>query len=49
MALTTLDSPADRERALACGFDRHEAKLDRERFLHALAALVKERAPGGPP
>ncbi len=36
MALTTLDSPADRERALACGFDRHEAKLDRvARFLAA--------------
>ncbi len=47
MALTTLDSPADRERALACGFDRHEAKLDRERFLGAVAALMRERAPGG--
>ena len=48
MALTTLDSPADRERALACGFDRHEAKLDRERFLKAATALLRERAaPGG--
>ncbi|HVS36501.1 MAG TPA: chemotaxis protein CheW [Gemmataceae bacterium] len=49
LALTTLDSPTDREKALACGFDRHEAKLDRERFLGAAAALLKERAPGGPP
>ena len=53
MALTTLDSPADRERALACGFDRHEAKLDRERFLKAAAALLRgysagRAAPGGP-
>ena len=47
MALTTLDSPADRERALACGFDRHEAKLDRERVLAATAALLRERAGGG--
>ncbi len=47
MALTTLDSPADRERALACGFDRHEAKLDRDRFLAAAAALLREKAGGG--
>ena len=46
MALTTLDSPADRERALACGFDRHEAKLDRDRFLAATAALMREKVGG---
>ncbi len=47
LALTTLDSEADRARALACGFDRHEAKLQRDRFLAAAEALVKGRAPGG--
>jgi two-component system, chemotaxis family, sensor kinase CheA len=47
MALTTLDSPVDRERALACGFDRHEAKLDRDRFLAATAALMREKVGGG--
>jgi two-component system chemotaxis sensor kinase CheA len=40
LALTTLSSEADRERALACGFDRHEAKLDRERFLAAVGELL---------
>ena len=40
LALTTLSSDADRSRALACGFDRHEAKLDRERFLAAVADLL---------
>ena len=52
LALTTLDGPADRERSRACGFDRHEAKLDRERFLGAAAALLggrpQEEAFGGP-
>jgi two-component system chemotaxis sensor kinase CheA len=47
MALTTLDSPGDRQEALACGFDRHEVKLDRQRFLDAAAALLGNRAPGG--
>jgi len=40
LALTTLNSPADRDRALACGFDGYEVKLDRERFLAAVAALL---------
>jgi two-component system chemotaxis sensor kinase CheA len=40
LALTTLSADADRARALACGFDRHETKLDRERFLAAVAALL---------
>ncbi len=43
LALTTLNSPADRERALACGFNAHEAKLDRERFLGAVAGLLAGR------
>jgi two-component system chemotaxis sensor kinase CheA len=46
LALTTLDSDADRERILAAGFDRHEVKLDRERFIAAVAALLRARAPG---
>ncbi len=41
LALTTLSGDADRARALACGFDRHEAKLDRERFLAAVAELLE--------
>ncbi len=40
MALTTLSSEADRAKALACGFDRHETKLDRERFLAAVTDLL---------
>ena len=40
MALTALDSPEDRKRALACGFDRYEVKLDRERFLTSVAELL---------
>jgi two-component system chemotaxis sensor kinase CheA len=40
LALTTLSSDADRARALSCGFDRHETKLDRERFLAAVADLL---------
>ena len=49
MALTTLDSPGRPGRAAACGFNRHEAKLDRERFLIAAAALLRERARLTPP
>jgi two-component system chemotaxis sensor kinase CheA len=40
LALTTLNSPADRDKALACGFNGYEVKLDRERFLAAVAALL---------
>jgi two-component system chemotaxis sensor kinase CheA len=45
MALTTLSTDADRARALACGFDRYEVKLDRERFLAAVAELLPETTP----
>jgi two-component system chemotaxis sensor kinase CheA len=44
MALTTLSSEQDRERALACGFDRHEVKIDRERFLAAVKELLDEKS-----
>jgi hypothetical protein len=40
LALTTLNSDADKARMVACGFDRHEVKIDRERFLGAVAALL---------
>jgi two-component system chemotaxis sensor kinase CheA len=40
LALTTLSADADRARALSCGFDRHETKLDRERFLAAVAEML---------
>jgi len=46
LALTTLNNESDRERALACGFDRYEVKLDRERFLAAVTALLhREHVP----
>jgi two-component system chemotaxis sensor kinase CheA len=44
LALTTLNSPADRERALACGFSGYEVKLERERFLAAVSALLGQEA-----
>jgi two-component system chemotaxis sensor kinase CheA len=44
LALTTLNSPADRERAMACGFDGYEVKVDRERFLAAVRTLLKTGA-----
>src|SRR5260370_873288 len=40
-------APADGERVAAAGFDRHEAKLDRERFLAAATALLSEKKAGG--
>jgi two-component system chemotaxis sensor kinase CheA len=43
MALTTLNSSADRDRASECGFDRYEVKIDRERFLATLESLLRER------
>jgi len=43
LALTTLNSERDRERALECGFDCYEVKVDRERFLAAVAALLRDR------
>ncbi len=45
LALTTLSTDTDRARALACGFDRYEVKLDRERFLAAVAELLPETTP----
>ena len=42
LALTTLSTDADRAKALACGFDLYEVKLDRERFLAAVAELMPE-------
>lgn len=43
LALTTLGSEADRARAEALGFDGYELKLDRERFLEAVAVLRSRR------
>ena len=43
LALTTLSSEADRERAIECGFDGHEVKVDRERFLAAVTELLRDR------
>jgi two-component system chemotaxis sensor kinase CheA len=40
IALTALDSESDRDRAMACGFNRYEVKLDRERFLTSVAELI---------
>jgi two-component system chemotaxis sensor kinase CheA len=43
LALTTLSSDNDRAKALACGFDRYEVKLDRERFLTAVSELLRAK------
>ena len=40
MALTSLDTDKDRKRAMECGFDHYEVKLDRERFLTTVAELL---------
>ena len=40
MALTSLDTAKDRKRAMECGFDHYEVKLDRERFLTTVAELL---------
>lgn len=41
VALTALDADKDREKALKCGFDRYEVKLDRERFLTTVAEILR--------
>jgi two-component system chemotaxis sensor kinase CheA len=41
LALTTLNSDADRQRACECGFDGYEVKVDRESFLASVAKLIK--------
>ncbi|MDY6973473.1 MAG: hybrid sensor histidine kinase/response regulator [Thermodesulfobacteriota bacterium] len=46
VALTSLDSETDRRRAMDCGFDRYEIKLDRERFLTTVAELLNSRKDG---
>jgi two-component system chemotaxis sensor kinase CheA len=46
LALTTLARDEDRGRSAAAGFDRHEVKLERERFLVAVAALLRGRRGG---
>jgi len=40
IALTALDSQRDRDRAMECGFNRYEIKLDREHFLTSVAELL---------
>jgi len=40
MALTALDSESDRKRAMECGFNRYEVKIERERFLTSVAELL---------
>ena len=42
LALTTLNSEQDRRRALECGFNELETKLDRESFLARVKGLLKE-------
>jgi two-component system, chemotaxis family, sensor kinase CheA len=44
LALTTLSSDDDRAKAVECGFDKYELKLDRERFLGAVKELLDERS-----
>jgi two-component system, chemotaxis family, sensor kinase CheA len=49
VALTTLNSERDREKARACGFDRYEVKVDRERFLGTVAELLRLHEARGEP
>lgn len=53
LALTSLSSAEDRGRMLAAGFDAHEVKFDRRRFLATVQALLTRGRPpvgllGGP-
>jgi two-component system, chemotaxis family, sensor kinase CheA len=41
LALTTLSGAEDRRRALACGFDAYEIKLDRRSFLATVGELLQ--------
>jgi two-component system chemotaxis sensor kinase CheA len=47
LALTTLSSDEDRQRAIACGFDAFQVKLERDTFLACVARLLQgaQRAP----
>jgi two-component system chemotaxis sensor kinase CheA len=42
LALTTLSSERDRQRARECGFDAYEVKLDRESFQASVSRLLKK-------
>ncbi|MFA8343898.1 MAG: chemotaxis protein CheW, partial [Rhodothermaceae bacterium] len=42
IALTALDSERDKEKALDCGFDRYEIKMERERFLSVIAEMLMD-------
>jgi two-component system, chemotaxis family, sensor kinase CheA len=48
LALTTLSSGADRDRAKSCGFDGYEVKLDRQQFLRTVAALLGKQSEAVP-
>jgi two-component system, chemotaxis family, sensor kinase CheA len=40
LGLSTLSSRADQERALECGFNSYEVKLDRDRLLQTVKRLL---------
>lgn len=44
VALTTLDSPEDRERIKRVGFNAYEKKIDRERLMSTVNRLLQRRA-----
>jgi len=53
LAVTTLSGQEDRNRALACGFDAYEIKLDRRSFLASVGELLQKArssaiVPGAP-
>jgi two-component system chemotaxis sensor kinase CheA len=41
LALTTLNKDQDRQKAMECGFNAYEVKVDRESFLASVANLLK--------
>jgi two-component system chemotaxis sensor kinase CheA len=49
LALTTLSSASDRARAVECGFDRYEVKLDRERLRTTVAEMLLGQEAGAAP
>ena len=42
LALSTLSSETDKEKAIRCGFDAYEVKVDRESFLNSVAQLLRQ-------
>ena len=40
IAVTSLDSDEDRQKVIACGYDRYETKFNRDSFMNAVSAIL---------